>query len=256
MKAGRILIIVLFFCSQGLNAQNIRFPTEGVIEYEKKINMFAVIKRSIDKDNESYMQQAYDQYKKSQPQFKTLKSSLAFSKERTLYTPDESSESMTGFFSGFPGISQPNTIFTDFSTGISTTQKKIYEETFLVRDSLRKIVWKITDETRDIAGYPCRRANALVLDSIYVVAFYTDKIPVSGGPESFSGLPGMIMGIALPHENMTWFATSVTEKPVASMIKAPLKGKATDLKGLIKTLQTALKEWGDYAKIAIKAYLL
>jgi len=32
--------------------------------------------------------------------------------------------------------------------------------------------------------------------SIDVVAFYTDDIPVSGGPESFDGLTGMILQVA------------------------------------------------------------
>ena len=31
---------------------------------------------------------------------------------------------------------------------------------------------------------------------INVVAFYKDDIPVSGGPESFNGLPGMILQVA------------------------------------------------------------
>jgi len=31
---------------------------------------------------------------------------------------------------------------------------------------------------------------------INAVAFYTDDIPVSGGPESFNGLPGMILQVA------------------------------------------------------------
>ena len=108
-------------------------------------------------------------------------------------------------------VSQNNTIFTDLQTKTSIDQKMVFEDFFLVKDSTRKIKWKITDETREIAGFTCRRANAIVMDSIYVVAFYTEKIPISGGPESFSGLPGMILGLALPHENITWFATKVTE---------------------------------------------
>ncbi len=89
---------------------------------------------------------------------------------------------------------------------------------------------------REIAGYTCRRANALVMDSIYVVAFYTEVIPVSSGPEIFSGLPGMILGVALPHENVTWFATSVKDNDTLKEIKPPAKGKATDNTGLRKTL--------------------
>ena len=91
------------------------------------------------------------------------------------------------------------------------SQKTVFEQTFLVEDTLRRIKWKITDETRPIAGFNCRRANALIMDSICVVAFYTDEILTTGGPESFSGLPGMILGIALPHEHITWFATKVED---------------------------------------------
>ena len=152
---------------------------------------------------------------------------------------------------------QTNIIYTDLLTSGSTTQKAIYEETFLVKDSVRKINWKITNETRDIAGYSCRRANALVMDSIYVVAFYTDEIPVSGGPESFTGLPGLILGLALPHENITWFATLVKDMPVAAnTIIPPKKGKETNYKALVNTLEKVLKNKGSYARSALKAFLL
>jgi GLPGLI family protein len=126
-----------------------------------------------------------------------------------------------------------------------------------VSDSTRKINWKITNEIRNIAGYDCRRANAIIMDSIYVVAFYTDKIPVSGGPESFSGLPGMILGVALPYEHVTWFASSVTEQPVGEdKLKAPTKGKALNQAGLLSTLKAALKNWGSYANEALKGFEL
>lgn len=132
----------------------------------------------------------------------------------------------------------------------------MFEETFLVKDTTRNIKWKITGETRVIAGYTCRRANAIVMDSIYVVAFYTDAIPVSSGPETFSGLPGMILGVALPHDHVTWFATSVSDKPLDKPIVPPAKGKVVDTMGLRKTLESALKQYGDYLKKALKIYLL
>jgi|GEM_PF-4661083 len=67
----------------------------------------------------------------------------------------------------------------------------------------------MTEETRDIAGVHCHRANAIILDSVYIIAFYTDQILTNGGPESFCGLPCMILGIAIPRIYTTWFATSV-----------------------------------------------
>jgi GLPGLI family protein len=136
-------------------------------------------------------------------------------------------------------------------------EKHVFDEVFLVKDSTRHINWKITTETRDIAGYKCRRANALVLDSIYVVAFYTDEITTTGGPEMFNGLPGMILGVALPHENVTWFATKVSEVVVTpKQLAAPKQGKPTTNKGLVETLKGALKDWGDYAKSYYKAFQL
>jgi GLPGLI family protein len=126
-----------------------------------------------------------------------------------------------------------------------------------VKDSTRKINWKVTNEIRNIAGYDCRRANALIMDSIYVVAFYTDEIPVSGGPESFTGLPGMILGVALPYEHTTWFATSVVDQPMTDdKLRAPTKGKPLNNASLISTLKSALKNWGTYAQEALKEFLL
>jgi GLPGLI family protein len=248
------LLLIFNFCF----AQNVRFPNEGVIEYNKTVNMFALIKKNLGTTDNTFYQQAFDAYKKSQPQFKVLKSTLSFSNNKTLFSPVAAKEVTSGgFFSNEPSASQYNTIFTDLATGLTTSQKKVYEETFLVKDTVRKITWKITNETREIAGYNCRRANAIMLDSIYVVAFYTDQIPVSGGPESFSGLPGMILGVALPHENITWFATKVTDAPVGQQIvAAPTKGKAMDFKGFKAYITTALKDWGDYAKAALKGFVL
>jgi GLPGLI family protein len=256
MKALKHFLIPLLLLTHNISfAQHVRFPLNGVIEYEKSINMYALLAKAIGTNTDGFMGQALDAYKKANPQFKKVKSTLAFSKDKTLFTPKESSEN-NDFFDD-PLGKQVNTIFTDLGTGTSITQKAVYEDNFLVKDSVRKINWKITDENREIAGYACRRANAIIMDSIYVVAFYTDQIPVSGGPESFTGLPGMILGLALPHENITWFATNVTDRAVMpNELAPPTKGKPTDNKGLKETLAKALKSWGSYAQSALKAFSL
>ena len=218
--------------------------------------MYALMKKAADKSQDNFMREAYDNYKKNNPQFKLLQSTLTFSSDKTLFVPIAPAESPRGFFNN-PMSEQNSTIYTDLASGLFAAQKKVYEETFLLKDSIRKINWKLTSEMRTIAGFECRRANAIILDSIYVVAFYTDKIPVAGGPESFNGLPGMILGVALPHENITWFAKSVTDKSVPSTdMKTPTKGKPMDYKGLKTTINSALKDWGDYAQAALKAFML
>jgi len=258
MKTKLILLACLLTgFSITLSAQNARFATEGVIEYNRSTNMYAILQKRVNDENSTYLSQIVDDYKKKSPQFKVLKSTLSFSKNKTLFNPLEDTAPPIPWFGESPEISQINTIYTDLSTREKITRKKVYEETFVVKDTARVINWKITGETREIAGYECRRANAVIMDSVYVVAFYTDEIPVSGGPESFNGLPGMILGLALPHDNVTWFATIVNDRPVdAKVLVPPTKGKATDIKGLMTTLSSALKEYGTYYKTMLKAFLL
>lgn len=257
MKNTFLTILCLLFLSSPLFAQHAHFTTHGTIEFEKKANMFAIIPKTITKDNEAFLTPLFESYKKSQPQFKTGKSTLSFADNKTLFIPAEEETVSGGFFSNSPIAAQNNTIYNDLATGSTVAQKKVFDGTFLVKDSTRKIQWKITDETRDICGYTCRRANAIMMDSIYVVAFYTTDIPVSGGPESFSGLPGMILGVALPHENLTWFATKVTDMTLApNAVAPPKKGKPVDNKGFKAALQAAFKDWGTEAPFYSKAFSL
>jgi len=250
-----LLTGLLLLMMTSMFAQNVHFTTSGTVEYNKTSNTFAMIEKQINKDNESFYRQFFEEYKKNNPQFKTFKSTLTFSGDKTLFTPIEP-ENLGGNFFDMPLADQNNTIYNDLSAKITTNQKKVFEATFLVKDTTRKIKWKITGETRDIAGYTCRRANGIMMDSIYVVAFYTEKIHVSGGPESFTGLPGMILEVAVPHENIIWTATKVTDMPIAdNMIKAPVKGKPVTNAGLAATLKNLTKDWGDYAQFYLKGFL-
>jgi GLPGLI family protein len=95
----------------------------------------------------------------------------------------------------------------------------------LVADSTIKIDWKITSEPRTIAGFECRKAVARIFDSVVVIAFYTDEIIPSSGPESFGGLPGMILGLAIPRLHTTWYATKLELIDVSGQIIAPREGK-------------------------------
>jgi GLPGLI family protein len=237
-------------------AQDRHFTTSGTIEFEKSSNLYAMFEREINKDNEAFLRPAFEQMKKTQPQFRVLKSTFTFNNNKTLYTP-VATETPTNNNFNLTMAEQNNAVYTDLTSGTSIAQKKVFEETFLIKDTVRKIKWKITDETREVAGYTCRRANAIVMDSIYVVAFYTDKILPAGGPESFTGLPGMILEVAIPHENVIWRATKVTDMMVPeTTIVPPKKGKATTNKSFRATLDGAMKSWGNYAQSALKSFQL
>jgi GLPGLI family protein len=257
VKKKIIVFAALLGLFINLRAQYAHFIISGTIEFEKRINVYVLIQKNVNKDIEAWMQPQIDFYKKNNPQFKTLNAKLEFGNYKTLYTPNENDLSQNWLVVDNPMLNQFNTIFTDIKTKSSVDQKQVYEQIYLVKDSVRKIKWKITDETREIAGYTCRRANGIYLDSIYVVAFYTTRIPVAGGPESFNGLPGMILGIALPHENITWFAKKVKEGSIPQdAIVPPKKGKPTNEKELLKTLQEVSQNWGWRSLSYLKGFML
>jgi GLPGLI family protein len=225
--------------------QNTIFLTEGKIEFEKKINLYA----QMDDNSWSELQ------KKTMPQFKTTYYDLLFTQNKTLFRPGRDNPDNSRLT---PQPAEENTVYNDLDNEKTVSQKKVFEQLFLVEDSTRKIKWKITDEIRTIAGLECRRANAVIMDSIYVVAFYTDEIINSGGPESFTGLPGMILGVALPHQHVTWFATRVQSVKVGEGdLPIPQKGKKVNNSTLRETLTESLKNWDKkYARQYIQAMLL
>lgn len=242
-----------------LQAQNNKIITSGTIEFEKRINMHAAAKNEITDANTGYAEsekRSLETYKKANPQFGMLQSTYIFNNNKSLFTPIKPNVPLNNFY-GNPIGTQFNTIYTDMTTNIVTAEKIIYSEQFLLKDSLRKITWRLTDETQDVLGYTCRRANGIMLDSVYIVAYYTDKIWMSGGPESFSGLPGMILKVALPHFNVVWTATKISLDPVPeTKIIAPKKGDVVNNKTLAEKLKIASKNWGNWGVYEVKIFQL
>ena len=119
-----------------------------------------------------------------------------------------------------------NTVYKDLEHGNTLTQKSLFGSDYLISDSLQKVEWKISTEPRTIAGFECRKAVGKIFDSVIVIAYYTDEIVPSTGPESFNGLPGMILGLAIPRMHTTWYATKLELVDVgAKELTPPKEGK-------------------------------
>lgn len=240
-----------------LLAQSGKIITSGKIEFEKRINMHAVAKNEIgDGTMTDFYKDLLENYKKTSPQFVALKSTLIFNDSKSLFTPIKPETPVNNFL-GNPIGTQFNTVYTDMTTNAIVAQKIVYGDQFLLKDSVRKITWRLTDETQEVAGYTCRRANGIMLDSVYIVAFYTDKIWMSSGPESFGGLPGMILKVALPHLNVTWTATKVsTEAIPPTTVVPPKKGDVVNNKQLYDKFKVAVKNWGSWGAYEMRIFLL
>ena len=87
------------------------------------------------------------------------------------------------------------TIYSDLSTGLLTGRNQYMER---ITDPGQHQKDKMEDYRRNttIAGFNCRRANAMIMDSVYVVHF----IPTKSGSEPHHWASGHDPCLALPHE--------------------------------------------------------
>lgn len=207
-----IVIMIAGICLQSFSvfSQYAAFINSGCIVFERKINTYAVMPDLLSGSSEMSADQVnlfMQNYRNQHPQFRSDNFKLYFDSSATLYLPENSN---IDFFST-PGysVSYKNKVFSNFTSRELLAEKQAIEQSIFIKDTINRITWKLTSEVREIAGYECRRANALIMDSIYVVAFYTDEIKTKGGPESFNGLPGMILGLVLPHHHISYFASRV-----------------------------------------------
>lgn len=239
------MLIACFVQVWSANAQQL--VLSGKITYERRENMH---KQLTDKSSWT------EEIKKRMPKFRTDQFQLAFNTHEGLYKVIQEDEST---FASWWRVAHKNTVKTNLDNRTYLANKNVYERDYRVADSLPAFQWKLMGEYRNIAGYNCRKASTIIMDSIYIIAFYTDEIPVSTGPESFNGLPGMILGVVIPRMNMTWFATKVENQfPAESEFILPEQKKLKQINfvSMKDEIMKALKDWGDdAAKIYWKVML-
>ena len=243
----KILILpFLFLCVGGLQAQP-PFFSKVKIDFEKTTNVHALYK---DLDRE-----CFDRIKHRVPASVVTYHEFTGDTSRSVYKPGK--EAAIDPRSWYRPVADKNMVYTDFKKGTVVSQKPVFEETFLVEDSLLKIKWKITPDTRIIAGYECRKAVGILYDTIAIFAFYTDELMVNGGPEGVQGLPRMILGMGIPRLHSTWFATKVEVNDVNTNNIAPAtKGKKVNRQTMIQSLEKVLKQWGTYGSKLITNFLI
>ncbi len=132
-------------------------------------------------------------------------------------------------------------LFTDFGTGKKVEKRELFDKTFIIDDSINKLKWKITGETKTILNHTCMKAVTTrvsqsmrmtmdngkmerkeVTDTSLIVAWYTTEIPVPAGPAEFQGqLPGLILQLDVSNGRQLYTATGISEKADLASIKEP-----------------------------------
>jgi GLPGLI family protein len=233
-----IIIITLAISFKSLNAQT--FIEKGLIEYTVVVN------------NHKAMGEGRwaEMFKDKIPKLSTSYYQLTFNSDKSIYLFNRKDDKTKSPFMNDAG--EENVWFNDYTSDKFVQQKQIFGNTYILSDSLLNIDWKITNESRNIAGFNCRKAVGVFFDSVYVFAFYTDEITVSGGPMGLHGLPGMILGITIPRMFSSWVASKIEINGVNyNKIIAPTKGKKKKPSELEATIIEATKDWGNYGQQAV-----
>ena len=232
---------ILFFITALISVTTSRaqqFVDKAVIEYEVNTNLKKTMSNDswdeMVKDNLSDLKISYFTY--------------TFADNKSIFKFDRWSPK-TRIPKYQKDADEENIWYFDFTTKTINMQKQIVGTNFVIADSIPNIQWKITNENREIAGYNCRKAVGKIMDDVYVFAFYTDDITISGGPCSINGLPGMILGLTIPRLYTSYMATKVDLTLTnTSDIKPILAKKTYDLMGLKSLIEEKTKEWYTYGE--------
>jgi GLPGLI family protein len=243
MKKSSTLLIILLI---GLNTiAQTRFYSTIKVEFEKNINV-PVLYRDLEEDDSWY-----EMIKDRLPKNYITYYEFIGDSSHSIYKPGREAQQDPRSF--YRPVADKNVVYNDYRNGTTVSLKPVYEETFLMQDSLLSIKWKLTPDTRTIAGFDCRKAIGIIGDTLAVFAFYTDELMVTGGPEGIHGLPGMILGLGIPRLHTTWFATKVEVANVNMGEAIPAKkGKKVNRKEMLQAINDVLKNWGTYgSKLSI-----
>lgn len=210
---------------------------EGRVVYERTMQLPQRMMRSNDPNAPQLPPSRTDQFE------------LLFSNTQSLYQflPNAADDSPGEIASGgmvmrFGGLN--DVIFHNFEKRERIDQRNVLDRNFVVTDSIQKLAWKLTDETKTILNYTVRKATAQNMrtamrmsmengemkrepyqDTSNVVAWFTTDIPVPAGPDFQGQLPGLILELSVNNGQQVYKAIEVSPKVSLSKIKPPKDGK-------------------------------
>jgi GLPGLI family protein len=106
-------------------------------------------------------------------------------------------------------LTTKNTVYSNHTNLDRMTMLDMMGNKLFIHDTVNKIKWTMTDNTRKLAGYECKMAIYRKDSTTNLYAWYAEELVPSVGPETFSGLPGTILGLATEDGGIVYFAKSV-----------------------------------------------
>lgn len=134
--------------------------------------------------------------------------------------------------------------YVDFASGTRIDQREMMEKSFVVTDTLTRLQWKLSEETKPILTFTARKAigsaiqqrprmtvengemkREMVTDTVKVIAWFTTEVPVPAGPAYAGQLPGLILELDVNNGQSITKAIEFSPKVATAKIKAPNEGK-------------------------------
>jgi len=241
MRKIFLVLTVMLIAITGAFAQ----VKEGKLIFERKINMYRMI---TDPEMRARI-----------PEFRTEKFELLFNEQASMFKtiPDEDAPDPFANSGGGGGdrggrfnFRMPETAtYTDITNQMQYESRSLFEKDFLIIDSLKPINWKLSEETKTIAKFVCKKATTMITPQQMnmrfgggrnrnnqdttasakpkeeeLVVWYTESIPVSVGPDAYAGLPGAILEVNSGNGGNVITALEFTAKYAAKELKQPTKG--------------------------------
>lgn len=185
LSSGFLLLAVSFGFGQ--------FAGSGKIVYERKTNLLKI------PGLPPFLQKIAEEKK-----YKIDEFVLTFNENGSVFVPKTA---MTNDPADM--LTTKNTVYSNHQTGDRMTLLDMMGNKIYIQDTVNKISWTMTDNTRKLAGYECKMAIYRKDDSTRIYAWYAEELIPTVGPETFSGLPGTILGMATEDGSIVYFAKSV-----------------------------------------------
>jgi GLPGLI family protein len=214
------IVIWCILCIQSLQAQ----INQGVITYERQ-EMWVNIMSKMPFMSKEDIEKEMAIWGKQQGDWKE-KYLLEFNTNSSMYKEKPKDENF-----GYSWRGDEIFCYRDLVNKTLVDKAVLGDKDVVIKDNIPLLKWKILNELRDIQGYICMKAQTK--HPIYgspVTAWYTDKIPISSGPEGFGGLPGMILMLELNVDDVIIEATNINTDPLTNPIALPkkIKGKTSN----------------------------
>lgn len=212
-----ILLLLLLVSAVSADAQKM----EGEITYERVFHWSRVYSRLsyLSQEEKDRMKLTWGNDDESKQEM-----TLLFSEKQSYYSYPKVDELSEG---GYSWRKQEFKSYRDFENGKLTDIIEMLGKTYIVEDSLQAPTWKVMNKIKEVAGYMCMMA--VTEDTIKkqkITAWFADNIPVSGGPQMYGGLPGMILELDVNDGDIVTTAKEIKLRTVtAEELAMPKKQK-------------------------------